>query len=135
MSSSVKYLICAATCLILAGTAVSDAVRPGFLEGYLKVISHRAVEPSDAMPRPAFGTNAKYPLIILSQDGEKEIARVTPDESGHYRVALPPSAYVLDVQHRVAKRVRTKPQPFTIVSNQKVRVDMNILAGLGRNGP
>ena len=135
MSSFVKYLIGAATCLILAGTAASDAVPPGFLEGNLKVVSPRAVEPSDAMPRPAFGTNAKYPLIILSQDGEKQIARVTPDESGHYRVALPPGAYVLDVQDRVAKRVRAKPQPFTVVSNQTVRVDMSIFTGLGRIRP
>ena len=41
---------------------------------------------------------ADYPLIILSHDGEKEIARVTADENGNYRVALPPGDYVLDVQ-------------------------------------
>jgi len=41
------------------------------------------------MPRPAVPpeTYAEYPLIILSQDGKKEIAHVTPDENGKYRVA------------------------------------------------
>jgi hypothetical protein len=131
MSSSVKYLIGAATCLILAGTAASDAVSPGFLEGNLKVVSPRAVEPSDNMPRQAIAPEiyAKYPLIILSQDGQKEVAHVIPDKSGYYRVALPPAVYVLDVQDRTARRLRAKPQPFTVVSNQTVRVDMNILTG------
>ena len=89
------------------------------------------------MPRPAVApeTYAKYPLIVLSQDGEKEIARIIPDESGHYRVALPPGAYVLDVQDRGAKGVRAKPQPFTVVSNQTVRADMNIFRGLATIHP
>ena len=74
---------------------------------------------------------ADYPLIILSRDGEKEIARVTADENGKYRVALPPGDYVLDVQGRRPKgHVRAKPQPFTIVSNQTVRVDMGIDTGV-----
>jgi hypothetical protein len=32
----------------------------------------------------------RYPLIILTQDGKKEVARETADESGNYRVALTP---------------------------------------------
>ena len=68
---------------------------------------------------------------MLELAGEKEIARVTADENGNYRVALPPGNYVLDVQDRVRKRVRTRPQPFCVVSNQIVRVDMNVVIGLG----
>ena len=130
----VKCLIAGYAFLILAGwTASINAAPQGFMEGHLKIVSPRAVEPSDEMPRPAVApeTYAKYPLLILSQDGEKAIAHVTPDENGKYRVALPPGAYVLDVQDRVAKGVRAKPQPFTVVSNQTVRVDMNIFIGLG----
>ena len=137
MSPFLKYLIGACTFLILVGTGSINAAPQGFLEGQLKIVSPRTVEPSDNMPRPAVApeTYAEYPLIILSQDGEKQIARIIPDESGHYRVALPPGAYVLDVQDRVAKGVRAKPQPFTVVSNQTVRVDMNILIGLARIRP
>jgi len=103
------------------------------MEGHLKIVSPRAVEPSDDMPRLAVPTQsyAEYPLIILSQDGKKEIAHVTADESGKYRVALPPGAYILDLQDRVAKRIRAKPQPFTVMPNQTVHVDMNIFTGLG----
>ena len=74
---------------------------------------------------------ADYPLIILSQDGKKEIARVTADENGNYRVALPPGDYILDVQGRRHKgHIRATPQPFTVVSNQTVHVDMNIDTGV-----
>ena len=133
-----KSLIVGCIFLVLAsGSRSSDALPSGVMEGHLKIVSPRAVEPSDEMPRPAVApeTYAKYPLIVLSRDGEKEIAHVTADENGKYRVALPPGAYILDVQGRVPKGLRAKPQPFTVVSNQTVRVDMNILIGLARIRP
>ena len=132
-----KYLTAACALLVLVGTESINAAPQGFLEGHLKIVSLREVEPSDEMPRQTVApeTYAEYPLIVLSQDGEKEIAHVTADENGKYRVALPPGAYVLDVQDRVAKGVRAKPQPFTVVSNQTVRVDMSIFTGLGRIRP
>ena len=118
--------------LVLAGSATSsDALPSGTMEGHLKIVSPKAVEPSDNMPRPAVApeTYAEYPLIILSQDGKKEIAQVTPDENGRYRVELPAGAYILDVKDRAAKRIRAKPQPFAVISSQTVRVDMNIFTG------
>ena len=101
------------------------------MEGHLKVVVIRAVEP-DNMPQPE--NYAEYPLIILSQDGKREIARLAADNSGNYRVALPPGAYILRVQERsaeerVAERIHANPQPFTVVSNQTVRVDMSIFIG------
>ena len=79
-------------------------------------------------------TYAEYPLIILSQDGKREIARLTADKSGNYRAALPPGAYILAVQERsaeerAAERIHANPQPFTVVSNQTVRVDMIVFIG------
>src|ERR1700719_2959827 len=133
MSSIPKSLITACIFLTLAGTASVKAAPQGFMEGHLKIVSPRAVEPSDNMPRPAVApeTYAQYPLIILGQDGKKEIARVTADENGKYRVALPPGDYILDVKDLAAKLVRAKPQPFTVVSIQTVRVDMGIFIGFG----
>jgi hypothetical protein len=82
--------------------------------------------------RTVHQTYAEYPLIIFSKDGkkEKEIARVTADGNGNYRVALPPGAYILDVQDRGRKHIRGKPQRFTVVSNQTVRVDMDVDTGI-----
>src|SRR5262245_6738852 len=130
MTSFLKYLIIASS-LSLAGTTPSNASPPGFMEGHLKITWLGAAEASDEMPRQAVApeTSAKYPLIVLSQDGKREISRVTADRNGNYRIPLPPGAYILDVQDRAAKRLRAKPQPFTVTSNETIRVDMNIVIG------
>jgi len=74
---------------------------------------------------------AEYLLLVLTRDGRRAITRVTADRDGKYRVALPPGDYVLDVQGRRPKgHLRAKPQPFTIVSNQTARVDMDVDPGV-----
>ena len=131
-----KYLIVGGIFSALAGTESIKAAPQGFMEGHLRIVSLRAVEPSDDMPRPGVApeTYAEYPLIILSQEGKKEIARVIADENGNYHATLPPGDYVLDVEGRVPKRLRVRPQPFTIVSNETVHIDMTIVTGLGAEG-
>src|SRR5437870_6604232 len=127
-----KYLIAACIFLILAGALV-NAAPPGLMEGHLKIVSLKQVEVGDEMPRPAVPaeTYAEYPLIILSQDGTKEIARVIADENGNYRAALPPGEYIIDVEGRVPKRLHVRAQPFTVVPNETVHVDMTIVTGFG----
>jgi uncharacterized surface anchored protein len=98
----------------------------------VRILASTDVELAEGNPPKFSGANyTEYPLIILSQDGKKEIARVTADENGKYRVALPPGDYILDVQGRQPKgHVRAKPQRFTVVSNQTVRIDMDIDTGI-----
>ena len=124
----VKNLIVACIFLVLAGSATSsDALPSGVMEGHLKILSPRAFDLGDENAATVTAENyADYPLIILSRDEKKEIARISADANGNYRAALPPGDYILDVQGRARKHVRWKPQPFTIVSNQTVRVDMDI---------
>jgi hypothetical protein len=131
MASVFKYLILACVFLVLASTVSTDTAPPGFLEGHLKIVSPREVELANGTP-PAITTEnyAEYPLIIRSQDEKKEITRVTADGNGNYRVALPPGNYVLDVQRRAPGHLRAKPRRFTVVSNQIVRVDMDIDTGV-----
>jgi hypothetical protein len=132
MASVFKYLILTCVFLVLASIVSTDAAAPGFLEGHLKIVSPREVELANGTP-PGITTEnyAEYPLIVLSQDGKKEIARVTADGNGNYRLALPPGDYILDVQGRPPKgHVRAKPQPFTVVSNQTVHIDMDIDTGI-----
>ena len=132
-----RHLASAFIVFLLAGTTTINAAQQGFLEGHLKIIFGMAVGESDEMPRAegAPGSYAQYPLIILGQAERKEIARVTVDKKGDYRVALPPGNYVLDIQDRVAKHIRAAPRPFTVVSNQTVHVDMNIVIGMHRLQP
>ena len=133
MSLSFKYVAFVLGILLFARSASLNAAEQGFLEGHLKIIFGMAAQPSDDMPRPEIAPESygEYPLVVLSQENNREIARVTADGQGNYRVPLPAGNYVLDVQDRVRKRVRTRPQPFTVVSNQIARVDMNLVIGLG----
>ena len=135
MSMFAKFLASAFLIFLVADTVSIEAAPTGFLEGHLKIIFHMAVgESSDEMPRAeaAPASYAQYPLVILSQEEKKEIARVTADEKGNYRMALQPGNYVLNVQD-LPKDLRAAPRPFTVVSNQTVRVDMTIVHGLGGN--
>jgi len=123
-----KYLISGCFFLIPFGCVASDNAAPqGFLEGHLKIVSPKPVDIGDENAATVTtGNYADYPLLILSGDGQKEIARITADTNGNYRAVLPPGDYVLDVQGRTRGHVRAKPQRFTVVSNQTVRVDMDI---------
>jgi hypothetical protein len=133
MSSVPSSVTAACIFLMLAGAASTKAAPQGFMEGHLKIVVIRAVEP-DNMPQSAPETYAQYPLIILSQDGKREIARLTADKSGNYRLALAPGAYILalqerSIEERAAERIHANPQPFTVVANQTVRVNMNVFVG------
>jgi hypothetical protein len=132
MSSFPQYLVSACVFLLLAGSASINAAPRGFVEGHLKIVSPKEVELADGSPPADVATvnYAEYPLIILSKDGKNEVARVTADKNGNYRAALPPGDYVLDVQRRAPGHIRAKPQRFTVVSNQTVRVDMDIDTGV-----
>src|SRR4051812_3391216 len=99
-------------CLLLVlACAVSVEPPPaGFLEGHLRIVSSQEVHLADGDAAPVTPeVYAEYPLIILSRDGKKEIARVVADRDGRYRVALPPGEYILDVGRNARARVRAKP--------------------------
>jgi hypothetical protein len=127
-----KNVIRGCVLLMLIGSAVlSDAVPPGFVEGHVKIFPLSDVNLGDdgnAAKTVTEAPYAEYPLVVLTRDGKKEITQVTADRNGNYRVELPPGDYILDVKARTPKR--PKPQPFTVVSNQTVRIDMNIDTGV-----
>lgn len=126
-----RLLIAGCAFLPLLTIRADDTAKPGFLEGHLKIIALKEVELAGGNPPKDAGENyAEYPLIVLKKDGQKEVARMTPDHEGNYRVSLPPGDYVLDVQRRRPGGVRAEPQPFTVTSAQTVRVDMSIDTGI-----
>ena len=129
-----KHLISACAFLIVAGTALINGAPQGFVEGHLKIIELKEVDlagPAGSRPSKPIAENyAEYPLIILGEGGKKEVARLTADKEGNYRIALPPGDYILDVAGRGQRHLRAEPQPFTIVSNQTLRVEMNIDTGI-----
>ena len=131
MSWFLRFLISTFVISLLASPGWIGATPKGFLEGHLKIISSREVELADGTPSKMTAENyIDYPLVILSRDKKAEVAHVTSDKHGNYRIALPPGDYVLDVQNRRRRHVRATPQPFTIVANQTVRMDMAIDTGV-----
>jgi len=117
--------------MLIVSAAWSDSVAPGFLEGRVKIFplgdANLADDGNLAVPVTE-APYTEYPLMVLTRDGKKEVTRVTPDRNGNYRVELPPGNYILDVEGHTRKR--PKPRPFTVVSNQTVRVDMDIDTGV-----
>jgi len=123
-----KSLIAGCILLPLACSSTStDALPSGVMEGHLKILSHKAFEPgNEDASAVTTASYADYPLLILSRKSQKEVARITADGNGDYRAVLPAGDYVLVAQRRARRHVSAKPQPFTVVSNQTVRVDMEI---------
>ena len=130
----VKNVMTGCVLLMLIGSAAwSDPVPPGFVEGHVKIFPLSDVNlADDANPAnaPTEQPYSEYSLIIRSRDGKKEITQVTVNRNGNYRIELPPGDYILDVQGPESRPARVKPRPFTVVSNQTVRVDMDIDTGI-----
>jgi len=131
MRSFRQSFISACALLLLADVTLINAGPIGSVEGHVKIISPKEVELADGTPSQMSAENhADYPLVILSRDKQTEVAHVTADENGNYRIALPPGDYVVDVQNRRRRHVRVTPRPFRIVENQIVHVDMTIDTGV-----
>jgi hypothetical protein len=127
----VKYLFFAFTFFVVFSCALIHAAQPGFLEGHLKIVTSKEVNIADQTQSQDSGIDyTDFPLIILSSDRKNEIAKVTADAHGKYRISLPPGDYILDAKGRLRGHLRAKPEPFTIVSNQTMRVDMTIDTGV-----
>jgi hypothetical protein len=126
-----KFLTTCCAFLALFATAQVQAAPQGFIEGHLKIIFRTAVDPGDMPEREVVPESyTAYPLVILTKDGRKEVARLTADAHGNYRAALPPGDYLLDVPDQVANHILATSRPFTVVSNQTVRVDITVFSGV-----
>ncbi len=88
-----KNLIVGRIFLALAGNAPSsDALPSGVMEGHLTILSSKPVDISDENAATVTAGNyADYPLLVLSQDKQKEIVRITADTNGNYRAVLTPT--------------------------------------------
>jgi hypothetical protein len=117
--------------ILLAATMCIASDDNGQLIGHLRILSLKEVDRAGESPEKPFAKNySDYPLVVLSEDGKKEIAHFAADEDGNYHIALAPGTYLLDVQRRGHGHVRARPQHFTIVPNQTVTVDFDIDTGV-----
>jgi hypothetical protein len=126
--------------MVVGLTVFADENPTGVLAGHLKIVSSKEVElaaPEDSPTTPSklgIQSYGEYPLIVLDKNNGKEVTRITADTNGNYRVALLPGDYILDVRRgpngRPLGHLRAEPHSFTILSNQTVRVDMDLDTGV-----
>jgi Carboxypeptidase regulatory-like domain len=128
------YTALAGLCSIGAESQAEQSVAPGFLEGRLKVDVSGGARLADDDSEAARVNYAEYPMVVLRKHNREEVARVTADENGHYRIPLPPGEYLLEIKSRGRKRAGTQQRPFTVVSQQTARVDMEVLPDLSVSG-
>ena len=126
----------AGLCLVANDAQAASPVAPGFLEGQLKVlaVSNGAHLADENQPAPPSANYAEYPLVILSKNGREEVAQIKVDDNGHYRVSLPPGDYLLALKGPSPKRTQQQRRPFTVVSQETVHVDLEIMADLSVSG-
>lgn len=124
---SLGLLLTVLSCAVGNLWAVTPA-QPGFLEGDLSIQSERGVDLADKPSATPSQTSSKdFRLVVLSKDHRTEIAEVSVDDHGHYRMPLPPGDYVLDIKRVGRKRVLATSHSFTITSQQTARVNMEII--------
>src|SRR5437764_806707 len=83
----------------------------GFIEGQLKIISSKEVELSGTGPsKPQGGNYADYSLVVVNRTTGQQVARITPDRTGAFRLAVPAGDYMLDVDRSRGGNCRANPQ-------------------------
>jgi hypothetical protein len=103
----------------------------GFVEGRLKIISIKEVEVAgQGTAKTMAGNFADYPLVVLNKTTRQQVARMTPDRNGNYRMELPAGDYLLDIDRRVGGIARSEAKSFTVSPQRTVRVDMEIDTGI-----
>lgn len=114
--------------LLAAGCARNDT---GTLEGkvtigpLVPVLQAGQPEPT---PRPE--DYAAREIVVLNGNGIGEVARVSIDPQGMYRIVLLPGLYQIDINHAGADRAEGLPKSVTIVAGETTTLDIDIDTGI-----
>jgi hypothetical protein len=127
--------VAGASLLLAVGPVRGQTSGSGFVEGNLTIFPLSDINRSeelagDSNRKTTLANYADFPLVILTSDGQKEVKRFTANSEGHYRVALPPGNYILDIQDRVQKHVRAKPQIFAVQSGETSKINIALDTGI-----
>jgi hypothetical protein len=117
-------------CVMLAGSIMAESEKPGFVEGHINIGPLTPVEregaPSPTVPAEGY---ADLQLAIFKADGKTKVAALTVDKEGNFRQSLAPGIYVVAMPLRRMTKANL-PKTITIVSDQTVRVDIEIDTGI-----
>jgi hypothetical protein len=120
-----RLLVGAAMTLVLGGSMDASAPLAGVVEGQLKIISEKGAS-LDGVSKDEKAPCEKCALVILSKTDRSEIAQVTTDKEGRFRVGLPAGDYILELKRSGRIRLLGAPKQFTITAEQTVHVEMDV---------
>ncbi len=117
--------------LILASACASIPQETGVLAGDVTIGPLIPVV-REGVPEPTPGPEvyAARKIIVLSQDGRREIARVSIEADGAYQVVLPVGRYLVDIAGSGIDRGVDLPQEIEIFGDQITRLDIDIDTGI-----
>lgn len=121
-------LLFALAVLLAAGCARNDT---GVLEGQVTIGPMVPVEQEgQPQPTPRPEDFAAREVVVLNGNGVGEVARVSIDASGHYRIMLLPGLYQVDINHAGTDRAEGFPRSVTIAAGETTTLDIDIDTGI-----
>jgi hypothetical protein len=124
-------LFLALTILCVMGCS-SGSQASGTLTGHVDIGPLLPVERVGVpQPTPSPAMYAAWRIVVLSQDGKREIARGEIDSSGHYQIKLPDGKYMV-----TAKPVNgaglggQQVVPVQIIKREATQLDISIDTGI-----
>jgi hypothetical protein len=102
----------------------------GTLEGHVSMSMSPVLQEGVPEPTPAPEAYAVRQIVIFSQDGRREVARVQIGPRSNYRVDLPAGSYVVDINHVGMDQGIDLPRTVEIRSGHATRLDVRIDTGI-----
>lgn len=102
----------------------------GVLEGKADV---RPLCPVERIDNPCDTNPLAYTsreIIVYFLDNKTIIAKKNFDESGNYRIELPPGNYIVDIKHSGIDRASEVPKEISIKNGETVNLDITIDTGI-----
>ena len=127
MGTRVLRLLVTAAMMLVFGASM-DAAAPvaGIIEGQLKILSENGASLDGVSRKDEKAPCEKCALVILSKNDRSEIAQVTTDKEGRFRVSLPAGDYILELKRSGRIRLLGAPKEFTITAEKTVHVEMDV---------
>ena len=120
----------AALLILFVGACSVVPQEMGTLEGHASMTMAPVLREGVPEPTPAPEAWAVRQIVVLQQDGRKEVARVQIGPQGNYQVQLPAGTYLLDINHVGMDQGIDLPQKVEIQGGQVTRLDVKIDTGV-----
>lgn len=129
MRISTGKLLCLFGVLLLAAACARNDT--GTLEGQVTIGPLvPGLQEGQPQPTPRPEDYGAREIVILNGNGVGEVARVSIDPQGFYRIVLLPGLYQVDINHAGSDRAQGLPRTITIVAGETTRFDVDIDTGM-----